>query len=182
MLRFPFFHRDQSQLSIAFWGLAGALVLLAGVWLWVFPLDQRQAQSPLMELTDAQVLASAQVTPPDERDNWVRMRLPHRWVQTHGDFEGTLWYRMTVPLSGSPQRPWAVYVPRLSMNTEVFVNGVSLGYTGSMEAGVTRNWYTPLIFNVPPSLWKQGDNVLKEKKAGVGGVGCFSWAIKKFSR
>ncbi|MES2090984.1 MAG: hypothetical protein V4532_13535 [Pseudomonadota bacterium] len=170
MPRLPLFRRYQSRVLTAIWWLAGALVLAAGAWLSAFPLDHRAAHPPVVELADAQVLASSQGMPPDERGNWVRVSLPHRWTQTHGDLEGTLWYRMTMPVSALPGRPWAVYVPRVSMNIEVFVNGVSLGYTGSMEASVTRNWYTPLIFNVPPSLWKQGDNVLMMRvRSGYAG-------------
>jgi signal transduction histidine kinase len=156
----------QSRLAAAFWALAGALVLAAGWWLWQFPADRWELQSHVMELTEAEVLASPRTTPPDEWDNWLHVSLPHRWMQTYQRLDGGVWYRMNVPLSNVPLSTWAVYVPKVSMNAEVWVNGVSLGMTGSMEPPVTCNWYTPLIFTVPPSLWKSGDNTVQVRVSG----------------
>ena len=148
------------------WGLAGALVLVAGWWLWRFPSDRWVQQAHVMELTDAEVLASPRVTPPDEWDNWVRVSLPHRWSQTHRQLTGSLWYRLNAPLYKLPLDTWAVYLPKVSMNAEVWVNGVSLGVVGSMAPPLTANWYTPLLFTVPPSLWKVGDNTVQVRVSG----------------
>lgn len=150
----------------AFWALAGALVLAAGWWLWHFPADRWAQPSHVMELTDAEVFASSRATPPDDGDDWVRVSLPHRWSQTHKQLTGSLWYRLNTPLSKVPMSTWAVYLPKFSMNAEVWVNGVSLGVTGSMEPPISYNWYTPLIFTVPPSLWKAGDNLIEVRVSG----------------
>ncbi|RZL00692.1 MAG: hypothetical protein EOP36_14655 [Rubrivivax sp.] len=158
--------RHRAHLFSAIWGLAGALVLAAGWWLWHFPTDRWEQQSHVMELTDAEALASQRTTPPDDGDHWVRVSLPHRWSQTHRQLTGSLWYRLNTPLSKVPLETWAVYVPKVSMNAEVWVNGVSLGVSGSMEPPLTANWYTPLLFTVPPSLWKAGDNVVEVRVSG----------------
>ncbi|RZI80415.1 MAG: hypothetical protein EOP38_22555 [Rubrivivax sp.] len=152
--------RHQRRLAAAVWAVAGVLVLLIGSWLWRFPVDRWELQSHVMELTEAEALASPRTAPPDDWDNWLRVTLPHRWTQTHGNLRGTLWYRLNVPLSKVPLDTWALYLPKVSMNAEVWVNGVSLGVFGSMDNPVTENWYTPLLFNVPPSLWRQGDNAV----------------------
>lgn len=158
--------RYRARLFSALWGLAGALVLAAGWWLWHFPAEHVGSQSHVMELTDAEALASQRATPPQEMDNAVSVRLPHRWSQTHRELTGSLWYRLNVPLSALPAQTWAVYLPKVSMNAEVWVNGVSLGVVGSMEPPLTANWYTPLMFTVPPSLWKVGDNALEVRVSG----------------
>ncbi|MBC7701255.1 ATP-binding protein [Aquabacterium sp.] len=158
--------RYRARLFSAMWGLAGAWVLAAGWWLWHFPVDRWERQSHVMELTDAEALASQRATPPDEWDNWLRVSLPHRWSQTHRELTGSLWYRLNAPLSKLPVETWAVYLPKVSMNAEVWVNGVSLGVVGSMEPPLTANWYTPLLFTVPPSLWQLGDNVVEVRVSG----------------
>ncbi|MGH6645872.1 ATP-binding protein [Aquabacterium sp.] len=158
--------RHRARLFSAIWGLAGALVLVAGWWLWHFPTDRWELQSHVMELTDAEALASQRATPPDDWDNWVRVSLPHRWSQTHRQLTGSLWYRLNAPMSKVPLETWAVYLPKVSMNAEVWVNGVSLGVSGSMERPLSANWYTPLLFTVPPSLWRAGDNVVEVRVAG----------------
>lgn len=158
--------RRRAYLFSAIWGFAGALVLAAGWWLWHFPADRWVGQSHVMELTEAEALASQRVMPPDDVDNWMRVSLPHRWSQTHRQLSGSLWYRLDAPLDKVPSETWAVYLPKFSMNAEVWVNGVSLGVSGSMEKPYTANWYTPLLFTVPPSLWRAGDNVVEVRVSG----------------
>jgi signal transduction histidine kinase len=96
--------------------------------------------------------------PPDAR--WQAVQLPHIWSRTHPGYAGSMWYRLQINLPAEPNGSWAVYLPRVIMNGQVWVNGVALGYTGSMTEPVTRNWYVPLMFTVPANLWKQGENTL----------------------
>jgi len=58
--------RRRAYLFSAIWGFAGALVLAAGWWLWHFPADRWVGQSHVMELTEAEALASQRVMPPDD--------------------------------------------------------------------------------------------------------------------
>jgi signal transduction histidine kinase len=99
-------------------------------------------------------------SPPPDSAPWMNTTLPHIWSHTHPGFEGTMWYRMTVTLPRAPSVIWAVYLPRVVMNAQVWVNGAPLGYTGVMTPPVTRNWYVPLLVNVPPHLWQAGTNVI----------------------
>ncbi|MDE2402168.1 MAG: hypothetical protein KGL90_10925 [Burkholderiales bacterium] len=152
--------RCRSRRSVALWGLAAALALAGVQWLWSFSPGLREVQAGVLALAEAEVLASSSATPPDEGANWQPVSLPHRWTQTRGPLPDTRWYRLKVPVSDLPRQSWAVYLPRASMNAEVWLNGVSLGYSGSMDTPVTRNWYTPLLFRVPSSVWKAGDNTV----------------------
>ncbi|MEY4429678.1 MAG: hypothetical protein RLZZ182_2367, partial [Pseudomonadota bacterium] len=88
------------------------------------------------------------------------VRLPHLWQQTHPQHEGTMWYRFKVRHAQVPGQPWSVYLPRVVMNAQVWVNGQPMGYTGSLEEPVTRNWYVPLMTTVQPAQWREGDNVI----------------------
>ena len=126
----------------------------------------------LLSMHDATVLGEACLItglqagpPPPDTAAWMHVRLPHRWQDTHGDFEGSVWYRFRLKLPRTPEASWAVYLPRVVMNAQVWVNGVALAYTGSMSDPVTRHWYVPLLFTVPSNLWKPGENVVHVRVA-----------------
>ena len=51
------------------------------------------------------------------------------------------------------------------MNAEIWLNGERLGTRGSMERPLTRNWNRPLLFDVPASLWREGENVIHARLA-----------------
>lgn len=105
-------------------------------------------------------------TPPGSDSSWMRVTLPHRWVLTHPDYSGTMWYRFKVRLPQVPDQPWAVYMPRAIMNAQVWVNGVPMAAQGSMSNPVTRNWYVPLMAHVPAGVWREGDNVVMVRVVG----------------
>ncbi len=105
-------------------------------------------------------------TPPGTDSAWMRVTLPHRWKLTHPDYAGTMWYRFKVKLAQVPDQPWAVYMPRAIMNAQVWVNGVPMAAQGSMSEPVTRNWYVPLMAQVPPGAWREGDNLIMIRVAG----------------
>lgn len=103
--------------------------------------------------------------PPSQDAPWLHTQLPHRWQDTHPGHVGSMWYRFRVSLDGAPQSTWAVYLPRVSMNGQVWINGVALPFSGSMTEPVTRNWYVPLLFTVPSTLWRDGFNVIDVRVA-----------------
>lgn len=118
------------------------------------------------ELPEACLLADLQPgLPPGDAAPWLHVHLPHRWKDTHAGFEGSMWYRFRITLPAAPDAPWAVYLPRVVMNAQVWVNGVALDYTGSMADPVTRHWYVPLLFSVPANLWKPGENIVHVRVA-----------------
>lgn len=118
---------------------------------------------PVHEVTTldaACLVVGAGARPPDDDAAWLHARLPHLWSRTHPGFQGTMWYRFKVRLPSTPTDTWAVHLPRVVMNAQVWVNGTAMAYTGSLVDPVTRNWYTPLLVNVPSSAWVPGDNVI----------------------
>lgn len=114
------------------------------------------------DLGEACIFPGGEV-PPQAEAAWLHVRLPHRWAQTHPGYKGAMWYRFRVTLPERPPPYWAVYLPRAVMNAQVWVNGVPMAYTGSMIEPVTRNWYVPLLVQVPRNVWQVGDNLIQIK-------------------
>jgi signal transduction histidine kinase len=54
-----------------------------------------------------------------------------------------------------------VYLPRVSLNAAVYVNGVAVGDGGRMEDPVARSWNRPLLFALPSGLLHAGENVVE---------------------
>lgn len=96
----------------------------------------------------------------DQR-GWQPMQLPDRWSRSRPDQGGSVWYMAQVNFANSPQTPWAIYLPRVIMNAEAWVNGVLVGREGRMDTPVTRNWNTPLLFTTPGSVWREGINTVQ---------------------
>lgn len=83
--------------------------------------------------------------------------LPHQWV-THAPTLRAARYETTVELKASPGEPWAAYIPSLSLNAAVFVNGARIGDGGSMQEPLARHSFRPLLFPVPAALLHGGAN------------------------
>ena len=88
------------------------------------------------------------------------MQLPDHWSRSRPKQGGSVWYMAQVNFAKSPQTPWAIYLPRVIMNAEVWVNGVLVGREGRMDTPVTRNWNTPLLFTTPGTVWRAGLNTV----------------------
>ncbi len=165
------------------WALRSACWLwLASVWLLPGPLAA--APLPAHTVLDANTLPPVPVVgdavttldaacilpgsdmPPGPLAAWRHVALPHVWRETHAAEQGTMWYRFRVNMVRAPETLWAIYLPRAVMNAQVWVNGVPMAYTGSMSPPVTRNWYVPLLVQVPASVWHEGDNVIHVKVVG----------------
>jgi signal transduction histidine kinase len=99
--------------------------------------------------------------PPRAPVHWRAVALPHRWATTDPGYEGTMWYRFDVRTLHPMGATWALYLPRVVMNAQVWLNGIPLAYTGSMSAPVTRNWYRPLMVQIPADAWRVGNNIVE---------------------
>lgn len=91
---------------------------------------------------------------------WQDLELPDKWVRSRAGFGGQVWYRTWVNFEKPPQTPWGLYLPRVIMNADVWVNGVLVGRSGVMDGALTRHWNTPLLFSTPGSSWRQGLNTV----------------------
>ena len=136
-----------------------------GPWLlgvWAFFSGLAVAGNGVTELNKADFLVSSAKTPPESGAAWASVSLPDVWMERRPAVARTApatgWYRMgfQVP-SGSALQ--AVYLPRLGLNAQVFLNGVSIGSGGPFEEPVGRNWNRPLLFVLPPGLLRDDGEI-----------------------
>jgi signal transduction histidine kinase len=99
--------------------------------------------------------------PPADATGWQTIPLPDHWRHSRPGRGGSVWYMAQVNFAQSPQAPWALYLPRVIMNAEAWVNGDLVGRDGRMAPPVTRNWNTPLLFTTPGHVWRAGVNTVQ---------------------
>lgn len=126
---------------------------------WLMP--AQAGATTLPQLTKADFILSDADTPPPETAEWQSLSLPDDWSSTHPKVYGIAWYKFQFEFNQQNEKEiHAVYLSRLCMNAEVFVNGVKIGDGGSFTEPVGRNWNRPLLFIVPPHLLHEGRNEL----------------------
>ncbi len=113
-------------------------------------------------------LSGSPLLPEPSEGAWQEVELPHDWrglPELRGETQG--WYRFKFNLDERPSDLWGVYLPSLSMNAAVYVNGELLGQGGRFEPQLARNWNRPLYFTLPGSLLVTGDNFLMLRLAAA---------------
>jgi signal transduction histidine kinase len=99
--------------------------------------------------------------PPDfGQGEWAPVTLPDSWRVARRRLHRDGWYRLAFEVPELPREPWSVYLPRLSMNAAVYLNGALLGTGGSLAEPLTQRWNDPLRLDVPPGMWRLGENVV----------------------
>jgi signal transduction histidine kinase len=109
-------------------------------------------QSGMLQVLDAaRFLLSSRTTPPVETGRPVR--LPDIWMEQRPDIArfapATGWYQFDFA-TPAPTGVLAIYLPRLGLNAQVFLNGQAIGNGGPFAEPVGRNWNRPLLFVIPP--------------------------------
>jgi signal transduction histidine kinase len=118
------------------------------------------AASNGIKFTQAEVALIDNSSNPTQQRNWQAAHFPDIWKLSHPNFHGTAWYRLHFNFNSDPNKVHALYIVRLSMNCEVYLNGVKIGDGGSSAEPVSRNWNRPLLFVIPPSVLKPSNNDL----------------------
>ncbi len=107
---------------------------------------------------DIQYSLSQAKTPMDlMQAQWQPVSLPDDWYTNHKNIE-KLWYRSHYTMSASDADVWAVYLPSVSHNAAIYINGVWVGHGGQFDDPVSRHHNEPLLFKFSSSLLKPGDN------------------------
>jgi two-component system, NarL family, sensor histidine kinase UhpB len=102
--------------------------------------------------------------PPDHAPGWEHVSLAdssrtRAQEQQPGGRYG--WYRLHLDFATPPDEPWSVHLPRLSTHAALWLNGELIGGGGrTEEVRATRSGSRPLLLAVPPSLWREGENVI----------------------
>jgi len=114
-----------------------------------------------IRLTEAKVNITDSVTIPDESDiNWQSIILEDNWLESHPEQDGYAWYHLTFSLEQVPEELWAIYIPHVNMNAEIWLNGKLLGSGGKMEGYISRNWNQPQYFVIAKGLLHSNINTI----------------------
>ena len=138
------------------------LAAAAGVTLALFSsatAEQKAGEVAIQSISFATFVLSDSTEPPSAELGGVSVALPDNWSSNRSDVEGIGWYRMQFDHTRA-EGGLAVLVERITMNGEIFVNGVRVLSGGRMTAPVSRNWNTPFYVEVPSALLRHGPNQL----------------------
>lgn len=140
--------------------------LLLGLVL-LFALLAAARADPVQTLERADFVLDDGAAPPADSAPWQAVGLPDQWrISRPGATGESGWYRLHFRAEAGGAALQAVYLAKLVMNAQVWLNGVAIGDGGRFEEPVARNWNRPLLFLVPPALLRAGDNVLHIRLRG----------------
>jgi len=111
-------------------------------------------------IASARFTISPQPLIPGDEAPWETVALPDRWNLNHPETGGFIWYRLSLPIGKAPAEPYAIYIPRVSMNLALYLNGQPIGDGGRFSEPVARNWNRALLFEIPASLLRPGENLI----------------------
>ncbi len=119
------------------------------------------------EVNRVQFLQSQAESPQQlSQQNWQPISLPDDWYQNHKGSE-QIWYRANVVLDQSEEKVWAIYLPSVTHNAAVYINGVWVGQGGQFSEPLSRHHNNPLFFSFSSHLLNQGVNRLDIKVKAV---------------
>ena len=109
-------------------------------------------------LKDVQYVVSAAETPQElPSENWQDISLPDDWYDNHQQ-AGQIWYRSRVSLDVQSASIWAIYLPSVTHNAQVYINGVWVGQGGRFTDPVSRHHNEPLLFSFSSELLRENIN------------------------
>lgn len=114
-------------------------------------------QSDVLTLNDGTIEYAGEAPEP--------IRLPDYWWPERRLRHDEAEYRFPVHLESAPTQLWAVFLPRLSMNAAVYVNGEFIGDGGNMTRPLARNANRPLLFRIPTGMLRPGENAIDVRLA-----------------
>lgn len=137
--------------------LRGILCLL-----WVCAHSPAMAASASgVNLTQGWFTPNAQTTPPNAQAAWHAVNMPDLWKIQHPQADGHGWYRFEFDYPElDPQQLYALYLSRLSLNGEAYLNGHKVGSGGAFSEPVARYWNRPMLFSIAPGVLKTTHNTL----------------------
>lgn len=97
-----------------------------------------------------------------DNKNWHPITLPDDWYDNHQDVQ-QLWYRAELNLNQSDlilkaNDVWAVYLPSVTHNAAVYINGYWVGQGGDFSEPVSRHHNQPQLFSFSSALLQQEEN------------------------
>jgi len=89
---------------------------------------------------------------------WESTVLPDIWYESHQNKAREYWYRSVIDISNISSDVWAVYIPSVTHNTAVYINGVWIGQGGDFSDPVSRHQNEPLYYEFSKDLLKPVNN------------------------
>jgi len=157
--------------SLFYWGPLLGFLFVMGLLL-------SDAKAESQQLDHGEFIFDQSQTPPAlPQFRWTPIQLPDNWDLSHPFRGGFGWYRFSLTLDHSPDDLWAIYLPHLSVNARVFINGQLVGSGGRFTEPVSHNSYRPLFFVFPGLLLHAGENQIALNLLGYAqeesGLGTF---------
>jgi signal transduction histidine kinase len=145
------------------------------------------ATSPAdMRFDHAEFVISSDDTPP--AGGWRPQALPDSWLHNHRGLAGIGWYRMRFELDAVPAYAMALYVSRVAVTGQFWLNGSLLNpEVRFTQAGGPIGTYTgrrPHLIPLPAGLFRVGENELHIRVQGfaIGGNGLWDVRIAELDR
>ena len=119
---------------------------------------------------------------------WLPQRLPDSWLHNHPGLAGIGWYRMQFRLDTTPPQGLALYVSRVAVTGQFWLNGSILNpevrFTEQDGPIGTSTSHKAYLIGVPPGLFRAGENTLhiRVQGFGIGGEGLWDVRIGDMER
>ena len=110
-----------------------------------------------IELAQAEFALTGEIRPPGADTAWQNVTLPDSWRKLPRDRSRLGWYRLRFELASAPENPQAIYIPRITNNIALYINGVLLGVSGNLKSR-EMSWNLAQLFVVPPRMLNAGRN------------------------
>ncbi len=137
--------------------LLASKIVITGMTLLPGSIASADENQQVIEVTKATLIYSDQLSPPGMVEA-SPVLLPHHW-NIHGLY-GSAWYAITFsPKTITPNEVWAIYLPDVIMNAQVWLNGALIGSGGQLTPPISRQWHSPLIFSIPTTLIQTSNTV-----------------------
>lgn len=147
---------------------------------------RRNDDGGVLRFEQAEFVVSDATTPP--QDGWRPQRLPDSWLHNHPGLKGVGWYRMRFTLEALPPTGTALYVSRVAVTGQLWLNGSILNpevrFTETDGLVGTSTSHHAYLIPLPQGLFRVGENTLhvRVQGFGVGGEGLWDVRIGDISR
>lgn len=134
-------------------------MLCAVLTIGVIRFDYSQEIPTQVEVVEAtRFISNDGIETPTQTGYGPTVRLPHSWRADYEKHVG--WYTTLFTLTSIPDRPQAVYFPKVSVDSTVYLNDNILGSVLMPSDARGRLGKRPLLLRVPVGLLVKGDNEL----------------------
>ncbi len=111
------------------------------------------------QFTSSPVENPSLLPPLSNAQAWHPVSIPHNWDKFDYATGRDGWYDIDYRFDADDyQVMHAIYMPRLNMNTAIYVNNKRLNAGGDFIEPISRNWNRPLIFVIPEGMLHPGHN------------------------